>query len=207
MWTQSEVDYLMNHFANTRTCVIQKNLARSYSSVAGKAALLGLVKSAEFKASHASGRMLKGDMRGKETQFKKGTVPANKGKKMSARQYAIASATMFKPGQDPKNTLHDGAITVRTDKRGVKHQWIRIAKAKWVPLHMHNYQQSFGEIPKGMVVVFKDRNTLNAHPSNLALLSMADNMRRNTIHQYPEDIKKAIRLVGKLKRTINEKQN
>ena len=32
---------------------------------------------------------------GMDTRFKKGTVPPNKGKKMSAEQYAKSSSTMF----------------------------------------------------------------------------------------------------------------
>lgn len=49
-------------------------------------------------------------------RFPKGHVPANKGRKMNAGVYAKVSATMFKKGHMPDNTLYDGAESIRKDK-------------------------------------------------------------------------------------------
>lgn len=141
-----------------------------------------------------------------ESKLKKGNVPPNKGKKMSKRMYAKAKLTMFKKGHLPVNTLHDGAISIRKDKRGVPYKHIRIALGKWIYLHIHTYEKSFGKIPKGGVIRFRDRDTLNCDPANLILIDKAENMKLNTIHRYPDEIKQAIRAVTKLKKTINGKE-
>jgi hypothetical protein len=72
---------------------------------------------------------------------------------------------------------------------------------------VHTWQQHNGPVPQGKIVCFKDHNTLNCSIENLMLLSRAENMQRNTIHRYPDELKSTIRLVSKLKRKINEKQN
>ena len=58
-----------------------------------------------------------------------------------------------------------------------------------------------------MCVCFKDGNKTHIALNNLELLTRAERMRRNTIHRYPEELKSAIRAIGKLKRTIREVEN
>lgn len=57
-------------------------------------------------------------------------------------------------------------------------------------------------IPLGMVVAFRDRNTLNCDIENLYLLSKKENMLRNQIHQYPDDLKQVIHTISKLTKQI-----
>lgn len=42
-----------------------------------------------------------------------------------------------------------------------------------------------------------------AQSSNLELISREENMRRNTIHHYPEELKEVIRTFSKLNKKIN----
>lgn len=84
---------------------------------------------------------------------------------------------------------------------------IRIRKGKYVLKHRHVWEQANGKVPKGYIVVFKDRNQNNIVVENLELISREENMQRNTIHRFPYELKSTIRLVNKLKRTINEKQD
>ena len=112
--------------------------------------------------------------------FHKNQVPANKGKKMSKAMYKKCKPTMFKKGQLPKNTREgDGAISIRHDNRGIPVKHIRVALGKWVYLSRYNYEKYIGQIPPGHIVIFKDGDTMNCEPGNLALLSRADNARRN----------------------------
>src|SRR5882672_1098084 len=52
---------------------------------------------------------------GNKSQFQKGMNPWNAG-----LHIRMSPKSEFKKGMLPANTLHDGAITVRTDKSGIK---------------------------------------------------------------------------------------
>lgn len=144
---------------------------------------------------------------GLKTQFKKGQSPLNKGKKVDEKVYQALAPNFFKKGAEPHNTLHDGAIVVRSDKKGNTYVWIRISKANWKMLHIHQWEQEHGPVPKGKIVVFKDKNPMHTNLANYELITRKENMLRNTIQRYPEDLQKLIKLNHKLKNTINEKQS
>lgn len=196
-------------YPHKRTTDVAKALGRSVTQVYNRAHFLNLSKTAEFLQSELSGCILKGQRRGMATEFKKGQVSYNKGKKqkeyMSAAAIRRTKKTRFKNGHLPHNTKSDGAITIRTDRRGVKEQFMRVRLAEWVPLRRQVWEQHNGPIPTGGVVRFKDGNTFNCDISNLELVTRAENMTKNTIHRYPPEIKQTIRLVSKLNKTINKK--
>lgn len=75
---------------------------------------------------------------------------------------------------------------------------------RWKSVHSLIWEEAHGEIPPGHLVVFRDRNTKNIAIDNLELVSRAENMRRNTIHRYPPELKSTIRQLSKLKRAISE---
>jgi HNH endonuclease len=207
LWTEQERNLLREKYANTRTDELVKLLpGRTISMVYGQSSELKLKKSPEFLASESCGIFVKGHKRSKpDCLFKKGEPSWNAGKK----GFQIGGVeTQFKKGSLPHNTQHDGAISIRTDSNtGKKYQFIRIANAKWELLQRHVWKKHFGPITKGMIVSFKDRDTLNVLPENLELITHSENMQRNTIHRYPDDIKAAIRTVSKLVKTINQKKD
>jgi len=145
---------------------------------------------------------------GKKTNsgcFQKGHTPANKGKKMNPEIKKKVAHTFFQKGHKPVNTLYDGAVTTRKDKRtGIVYKYIRIAEGKWDLLHRVNYKKKYGDIPTTTFLRCKDGNQLNCDPDNWEPIDMAKNMALNTIHNYPPDARKAMRLLGKLKRTITK---
>lgn len=111
--------------------------------------------------------------------------------------------TWFDKGHEPHNTKHDGYERLTADG----YIEVRIKKGVFKLKHRIIYEQNYGKIPRGMIVVFKDRNTLNFDPNNLEAITREENMERNTFHRFPNELKETIRLVKKLKRTINEKQD
>jgi hypothetical protein len=146
-------------------------------------------------------------------RIKKGNIPQNKGKKqteyMSPETIERTKATRFKKGNLPGNTLFDGAISIRREHQqrrgGHITKYIRISKGKWKELQIYNWEKVNGPVPKGFVLACKNGDRLNCEISNWYLLSMADNVRRNSIHNYPQEIVNTIMLMGSMRRKINTK--
>jgi len=209
-WTEKEIEELIELFPHVKTETLTDKFNRNYRKIANKAHALNLKKSEEFMQSNFSGTLKKGDLRRLATQFKKGHIPPNKGKKwkqyMSAEARENALKTTFQKGHLPHNTKTDFEITIRKDKSGRYYKFIRIAKGKWVMLHVYNWEKVHGKVPKGKLVVFKTKSTEDCSIENLELITREENMRRNTIHRYPLTVKKAIRMLNKLKRSINVKE-
>jgi hypothetical protein len=145
--------------------------------------------------------------KGAEFRFKKGMTPHNKGKAMPKHVYEKAKNTMFKKGIVPHNTKFDGAITIRKDKAGKTYKYIRLSKANWVLYHRYVWEQINGPILAGCNIQFKDGNELNCEIENLAMVSKPENMEQNTIHRYPAEVKKALRIISKLEKTIQSYDN
>jgi hypothetical protein len=147
---------------------------------------------------------------GAKHRYEKGNVPFNKGKKISdyldKEVIDKIQQTTFKKGNLPHNTLSDGAVTLRRDKTGVSYYYYRISKAKWIPYHHKIWSDAHGQVPKGLIVVFKDRNTLNCKLENLELITRKENMERNSIQRYPNEIRQTIKTLTKLKKTIYGKE-
>jgi hypothetical protein len=210
LWTPDELAFMRQHYPHLPSYRVAAELQRSVKSVYAQATIMNLKKSNTYLASPFSGRLKPGTNLGGKTKFSKGQHAWNKGKKMGAEwNKGRMTQTQFKKGFEPHNTLHDGAIVIRRERTGRKVKLIRLAKAQWQYLSVHTWQQHHGPVPPGLIVAFKDRNSMNCTIENLELIDRAENMRRNTIHRYPEDLKKTIRTISKLKRTIqnHEKQD
>jgi hypothetical protein len=181
---------------------IATELGRSYTGVMGRLRAMRL----EIPKQIREERKLLG-------RFQPGIVPANKGKRleefMSKEGIRNSKKTRFKKGNLPASAKEkDGVITIRNYryKSGEirPYKWIRISLGKWQQYHVYKWEQKFGQVPEGMIIVFKNGDTMDCRYANLELISLADNMRRNTIHRYPEEIKTSIRTIGKLKKTIKK---
>lgn len=155
-----------------------------------------------------------------QSRIKPGTVPPNKGKKqteyMSLESIERTKATRFKKGSIPHNAvgLEVGDIKVRTnkDKYGIvrRYKWIRHGLSNWEMLHVYNWEKAFGKIPDGHIVVFKNKDdTMNCEVSNLEIITLEENMRRNSIHRYDPSLRDLMRITGKIKSKIKKlkKQN
>lgn len=196
-WTEDEMRVLRELYPHTRTEEICKILNRSPSSVYGRANAHGIRKSPEFIEYLLSLEAERLRKYGNETRFKKGNKSWNKGLK----GYTSANATSFKKGQLPKNTRQNG--DTRLNKEG--YLLVKVGHKKWIRKHRLIWEEANGPIPKGYYLRTKDGNKENYSLENMELITMAENMKRNTVHRYPEELKKTMRALFKLKRTIRKK--
>lgn len=110
---------------------------------------------------------------GYDGRYNKGHTPINKGQIMTQDLREKVKQTWFKKGQLPHNTKHDGAISIRK-----RYYWIRTSLKKWKQLHRYLWEEANGPIPKGMIITFKDGNSLNCTLENLEMISRQENLRR-----------------------------
>ncbi len=112
------------------------------------------------------------------TRFKTGTLPFNKGLKredfMTPEGLEIVKSRQFKKGNLPGNTLHDGAIVTRNSHKkmgGPSYKWIRISKANWKMLNVFNWENAYGPVPEGYIIVFRNGDTMNCDLDNLECIT------------------------------------
>jgi len=93
----------------------------------------------------------------------------------------------------PKNHRQVGEIRLQKDKSGSQYYMIKIKEPnKWQLLHRHNWEKKYGKIPEGLLLVFKDRNSLNTEPENLELITRKENMDRNRNYKKVSETMKAL---------------
>ncbi|HUF02831.1 MAG TPA: HNH endonuclease signature motif containing protein [Aridibacter sp.] len=204
-WTTEETEYLRTAYPERPTEEVAKKLNSTVSRVYSKANSLGLKKSKAFFDAGYGGRLSPNNCsRGKGTRFKPGHKSWNKGKSFTAG--GRAPETQFKDGHLPHNHVPVG--TEVTDPDG--YLKVKIAERnRWKYKHRLVWEEKKGKIPKGHALVFRNGDKTDCSIENLELLTRAELMRRNTIHRYPEDIRKTYRAIAVLTRRINsaEKQD
>lgn len=206
-WTPREVNTLAKLYPGHTAKEISLVLDRAVSAIYGKAKKLELSKSAEFYASSKSGRT--DGKRGAAGRFQKGLVPHNKGMRRPGWAPGRMAETQFKAGRSPHNTHPIGSY--RIDKDGSLQRKINNNRGsnsvRWRGVHELVWVEANGPVPPKHIVVFKpgmrtavlEEITLG----KVECISLAENMRRNTLHRYPKDIVDAIRARGVLNRRIN----
>lgn len=117
---------------------------------------------------------------GVDCRFEKGSVPANKGKKMSEEQYEKCKGTMFKKGNVPANIMKVGELTHKTDGyliRKVKEEGTQRERFEFV--HRATWEKHYGPIPEGKMVSFLDGDKDNCSIENLVLIDNEENLEMN----------------------------
>lgn len=103
--------------------------------------------------------------------FKPGSIPANKGKKMSPEQREKCSKSWFIRGNIPYNTVPVGTRRKRDDG----YWWEKIAEPnKWRQIHVLEWEKHNGPKPKSAIIAFLDGDTSNWNIDNLELVSRGD---------------------------------
>lgn len=217
LWTPDEDRVIRERYGVDTGQEIAAALGRSLSSLFQRAQRLGLKKSRARIAEHTRQRWAEGRHVGSRAhQFQPGNVPANKGLRRPGYAPGRMAATQFKKGQMHGAAQHN-YVPIGTEKvdksRGVlvrkmtDDQTMYPAR-RWRPVHVMVWEAAHGAVPAGHLVVFRPgMKTLKAHEitvDRLELVTRAENMRRNTLHRYPQEIKDAIRLVGRINRQVRK---
>lgn len=105
---------------------------------------------------------------GRTGRFEKGQQSHNKGVPMSKEVYEKASKTMFKKGNVPHN--HKPVGSERVNVEGYIEIKVEEPR-KWRLKQRVIWEQHYGEIPKGHVIIFADGNKLNTDIENLRMIS------------------------------------
>ena len=113
--------------------------------------------------------------------YQKGHPPGTKGKtlaeicKNDPDKIARVKSTQFPKGHKPVNELPVGTVTKTTSGYLIRKKQIEGSQwERWEFVHKAVWIEHNGEIPEGMVVMFKDNNKENCDISNLMLVSRAE---------------------------------
>lgn len=202
-WTQQEIAYLREVYADTPTAYIARNLVLSVHQIYSKANHLGLNKSAEFLKTPDSGRLMRGSSVGQSGRFLPGLSPWNKG--MKGLDIG-GKATRFKKGRLPHTWKPIGSERVSEGYLQRKLTETGYPPRDWVCVHHIVWREAGRDIPQGHVLVFKDNNRRNFALDNLELISRRELMLRNTVHNYGPEVAQLMQLRGAITRQINKRE-
>lgn len=200
--------YLREQYANTLNRELAQHLGCTIGGVESRAWRLKLKKTKKFLSEVSRKNMQNPNHGARKFLFKKGQEPPNKGKKqsefMTAEAIERSAKTRFKKGNIPANHKKIGHKRINADG------YIEVKTAdpnQFELLHRYVWRKTHGEIPKGNNIQFKDGNKENCNIDNLYMISRKEQVQQNSIHRYPKDLKKAIRLNAKLQKQIKQLEN
>lgn len=110
---------------------------------------------------------------GVETRLKQGHATWNKGMKGWSPQGS--EATRFKKGYLPAQHQHKGTIRIRTNSNGKQYSFIKVLGIidgvhRWRLYARYIWEQHYGPIPKGRLIIHKDGDPLNDSIDNLLMI-------------------------------------
>ena len=202
-WSDAELAALRRMYTTHAAAEIGAAIGRSKPAVHNMARALGLRKSPEWVADRARMRMQDPSHPGYRTRFAPGHVTWNAGMK----GLQLSPATQFKPGQRPQTWRPIG--TNRTSKEGYLQRKIAdtgCSRRDYVPVHHLVWRMHGGTIPPGHALAFRNGNKAHIDINNLELITRAELMARNTVHNLPPRLKAVIVIKRTLARTITLKE-
>lgn len=200
-WTEKEIEILRQMYPDHFAQEVAEVLHRAKAAIYCKAKELG-IKSTKEKIRRAGG-LSQYNPNVISSQYKKGNIPINKGKKISPEVYAKIKNTMFKKGGHTPNKKPVG--TERVNRDGYIE--IKVADPNiWKLKHRILWEEANGKIPESHNVQFKNHNPSDCRLENLYLISKADQMaKENSFHaKYPKELQEIIHLKGVVNRAIHK---
>lgn len=202
-WELVLIGELYPHLATKKIAAM---IGRTLSSVYQAARKLDLEKTEEYLASPDACRLRRDFTPASiACRFKKGIVPHNKGRKMPGYAAGRMAETQFKKGVRPHSwkpigstRLCDGYLQRKITDTGYPPR-------DWKPVHVMLWEEHYGPIPEKHTVCFIDGDKTHIEIANLELVSRADLMKRNTLHNLPPEMVEVIQLRGVLNRQINKR--
>lgn len=196
-YTEEELDAIRVLYPTVDAIKLAALLCRSPSSIYYTARLIGVKKDPEVVYKQNKNRVLQV---GERTRFCPGHVPANKGKKQPPHVVEKMRRTMFKAGARPHNYKPVGSERIILGYTEVKIS----DPNKWKQKHRIVWEQYNGPVPQGYIIRFRDGNRSNIELDNLELVSRENNMRDNSLQNFPESLRRLIQVKGALNRQINK---
>src|SRR5690625_1329118 len=200
-WTKPETEKLTKLYPTTCNKELAALFGRTIPSIRAKANKLDVDTTEECLANSSR----------KNTQVKKGQTPWNKGLAgwdAGGRSHKTRCKKGERRGR--ANRIYQPIGATRISKEG--HLQIKVNDdmpfhRRWQSYHRIVWEKHNGPIPKGHVIRFKD-GMLTTEKEEITIdklecISMAENMRRNTIHKYPREIALAVQMRAALNRRIN----
>ena len=215
MCSPEEIAAVRSRYATEPTHALALEMGCSVNRLHDLASRLGVRKERAVIADMARTRSSHPDHPMHRTQFKPGNVPANKGRRTPGYAPGRMAETQFKPGLRTWLQRPIGATRWIPSHSGAKTRYLyrKVSETPRVPYHVNwklvhvLYWERFrGPVPAGHAIIFRDGDPSHIRMPNLECVSRAELMRRNTIHQLPEDLKEVIRLKGAIKRAITKRR-
>jgi len=215
VWTAKADRRLRRLFPELSAAEIAERIGCSMSAVHNRSHALGLRKTDGWKSARTARRWLEGRHEGSRAHcFRPGLTPWNKGTHYVAG--GRSAETRFKlgrPASAARNYVPIGAYRVTKDgqlERKMTDDPRVVPARRWTSVARLVWEAAHGPIPVRYVVRFKPgMHTTELREitiDRLECISMRENMRRNTIHNYPEPLKRVMQLRGALVRKINRKE-
>jgi len=210
-WSKAENEILRARYPHEKTADVARDLGRRIVLVYQHAKKLGLRKTAAFLASPASGRT--NGRQGIGTRFEKGHVPMNKGLRRPGWYRGRMRETQFKKGRaasEARNYVPIGAEKIDQKRnvlmRKMTDDRLLVPVMRWKPVHVLVWESANGPVPQGRICIFKrGMKSFVAKEitiDKLEVVTFAENMRRNTVHNLPAPLPRLIQLRGALERKI-----
>jgi hypothetical protein len=190
-WTPEADAQLAELYKTLSAGEIGKLMGRTRTSIKGRVHVLGLKKpegvtnSGRFQPGQSSwnkGKQFDSGGRSHETRFQ----PGHRGGRALERYLPVGSERITKDGYIQRKVSDDAVFYKR-----------------WRFVHVLVWEAANGPVPKGHVVTFKNGKRDDTRLENLQLLHRRVLMQRNTVHNYPEELRQDIRLKGVVSRKIN----
>ena len=209
-WTTAELEILRTNYPHTHTVDLLPMLpGRTIKTIQQKAASSCWKKTREFIAEMSRQAMARPDHPAHRTRFVQGGTSWNAGNSFNAG--GRSPETRFKKGNRSgrANELHKPVGSERLSKDGYLERKINEDmpfQRRWRAVHLIEWEARNGPLPAGHALVFRDGDKTNRQPENLELVTRAELMRRNSVHNRGPEIARIHQLKGAITRQINKRK-
>ncbi len=207
-WTAAEIEVLRQMWP-THTCpeIHQVLPNRSCGSIYEMCYRLGLQKDPEWNRLRREREIENLRKAGIKHRFKKGQVAHNKGEKGKTGTHPNTKKNWFKKGHGSQPAPIG---TERVNPEGYRERKIAdnryvSARFNWKFVHRLLWEEHNGPIPRGHSVTFRNGDKTDIRIENLELVTRAELMNRNSVQNYPENVRAAVHAASRLSRVINSR--
>lgn len=215
-WTPALDAEIIRRYPHESSAIIAAELGMRLPQIYCRAKQLGVKKRLDVIAETARQNALDPNHGGRANRFAKGHIPANKGLRRPGWAPGNMAKTQFKKGRaasEARNYCQIGSLRINKDgylERKITDDPTIYPARRWIPVHRQVWIESNGPVPNGHIVVFKKGLRTNALDEitldRLECISLAENMRRNTFHQYGPEVAQVVLLRGAITRQINKRE-